>query len=286
MLQKLRIAFLGGGNMTRYLVSGLINESYPRQNIIVSNRGQQKLLSLVKDFDIIPAESNSKAVEAADLVILSVKPQFIKDVCLDTAEAISIKKPLIISLATATRINDITTLLGVDDLPVIRIMTNLSVSVGKGTTAMYANPFVTMKQRTIAESIFNATGNSLWLATESDLNTYTALIGCSPAYLFILIEAMEKAAESRGIPKALATKIAIEAVYGASELAKSSTIPIRELRQKITTPNGVTEHSLKPIIAGNYFKLFEQAFEQAENRCHQIEEANRVNVSDYPSPKL
>lgn len=287
MLTKLPIiAFIGGGNIARALVKGLLKNNYPRENIVVSDPNQLTLTNFIKSLGVTIAKTNSEAIKRANVVALAVKPQIVQTVCLETQEIVKNTKPLIVSLAAATRLEDISYWLGVEDLGIVRTMTNLSTSVGMGTTAMFPNKFITPSQKKQTEIIFNATGSSFWVDKESDLNMLTPLIGCGPAYLFLLVEAMQKAAIARGIPESLAIKFALETVCGASELAKQSNISVEEMRRNVTTPNGATERSLEPIMRANYFKLFEQAFEQAEKRCNEIEETNHANAFSFPQAKL
>lgn len=287
MLQRRTIAFIGGGNITRCMLSGLLKKHHHlRSHIQVSNRGQEKLANLASEFGVRAAKSNSDAVQNADIVFLSVKPQFVREVCFEISTLVNYKKPLVVSLVTATCIEDIAASLKVEQLGIVRTMTNTAISVEKGTTAMFANSFVTEMQKKIVEEIFNAVGSAFWVEKELEINAFSPLIGCGPAYLFLLVEAMQKAAIARGIPEPLATRVALDCVYGAAELAKQSNTPVEELRKRVTTPNGVTERALKPIMEANYFNLFFRAFEEGEKRCNEIEEANRANSFFPPHARL
>lgn len=270
MLEK--IAFVGGGNITMSLIVSLLKNGFDAKKIIVSSRGQERLTQLVQGLGVIKAENNSEAVQFADIVILAVKPQMMKSVCEEIADIINKKSPLVISLATATRVEDIHFWFGNNKLSIIRTMTNLATAVNMGTTALYSATSLSSTQKNSIDCIFKATGSCFWVDQESDINKYSPLIGCGPAYLYLLIEALQLAAIKQGIPPLVAKKIALEAIRGAAELAKQSNIPVEDLRQKVTTPKGVTETSLKPLLAGNYFNLFETAFKKGIERCNEIEE--------------
>lgn len=267
------ITFIGGGHITRSILGGLLRR-YPQKKITVSNRGPEKLALLVSEFGVNAAKTNPLAVEIADVVILAVKPQSIRAVCEETAAVVRNRKPLVILLTAPARLDDISSCFGVGDLGIVRTMTNTATSICLGTTAMFANQCVTLEQKKIAETIFNAVGSAFWVDKEVDLNTFAPLIGCAPAYLFLLVEAMQKAATERGISEVLAEKVSLDVIYGAAELAKqqSSTSSVMELRSRVTTPGGITESALDPLLRGGYFGLFRQAFEAAERRCTEIEE--------------
>jgi pyrroline-5-carboxylate reductase len=274
---KNSIAFIGGGNITNAMVTGLTLGNHPKKQIVIFDPISEKLNTLVKDFGIIAAKTSIEAINQANVVVLAVKPHLMEEVCIETADIINNNKPLVISVAAATRLDDIFTWFNVEGLPIVRTMPNLASSVGKGTTVMFANKFTTLPQYEHAYAIFSAIGKAFWIENESDFNKYSPLVGCGPAYLFLLIEALEKAAVARGIPKHLAAQLALSVVFGAAQLATESNHSPEALRKSVTTPNGLTEASLKPIIGGHYFKLFEDGFEAAEKRGSEIEEANRVN---------
>ncbi len=278
------IAFVGGGNMTRCIANGLIKNNFPPQSIIVSNRGQEKLELLAKELGVQIAKTNTAAIAAANIVVLAIKPQYVKNVCQEISAIVNGQRPLIISLATATSIASIGSWLANDQLSIVRTMSNTATNIGMGTTALFANAYTNAEQKSVTEAIFAAIGSTFWVNQETDLNTYAPLIGCGPAYLYLLIEAIQNAAIKQGIPEHIAVKMALDVICGASELAKRSNIPVEILRQQVTTPNGVTEASLKPIMAAQYFNLFEQAFVQAKKRCIEIE-SQQPNAPSAQCPK-
>ena len=120
------------------------------------------------------------------------------------------------------------------------------------------------------DELFNAAGSVFWVNEESMLDTLTAPIGCAPAYVFLFMEALQKAAESRGIPEDLAAKIALQSVLGAAELATHSGRSFASLRAGVTTPNGVTEHSLQKLSTDDFFATFKDVFAAAEERIAEI----------------
>ncbi|HYF98176.1 MAG TPA: NAD(P)-binding domain-containing protein, partial [Coxiellaceae bacterium] len=148
------IAFIGGGNMTNCLATALIKKGYPTDCIIVSSRDQTKLTDLTTRLSLKMAKTNSEAIADADIVILAVKPSVIKTVCEETAAAIAIKKPLIISLATGINVTSMATWLGNDKLGIVRTMSNTPTKVGLGMTVLFANEAVTEEQRKDIENIF------------------------------------------------------------------------------------------------------------------------------------
>ena len=273
MLQKKCIAFIGGGNMTHSLLKGMLQKGYSPEFMIVSNRTQEKLSALVDALGVRGAGSNTDAAKAADILVLAVKPQFIKEVCEEIAETVAVnrKKPLIISLATAIPIVNIATWLRTNNLGIVRSMTNIAISIGLGTTALFANASLTAEQKSISEALFNAVGSAFWVSKETDLNKLTPLLGSGPAYLYLLIEVLEQIAISEGINASLAAQITIDMMVGASALAKQSNKSVEALRKCVTTPNGVTAAAMKPLLENNCFSdLVKESFQAALNRCNNI----------------
>ncbi|MDR3503339.1 MAG: pyrroline-5-carboxylate reductase [Legionella sp.] len=270
MNNKQSISLIGAGHLGRALLCGLIKSGYPAQSITVSNRNQDKLNRLVHELAVLPATSNNDAVDGAEILILAVKPQFMQDVCQEIAAKVQMKKPLIISLAGVTEIEQIAQWLGVTDLSIIRVMTNTPMEFCKGTSALFANSCATDAHKKITETLFNTVGSAFWVDKEQLLDPLTAAIGSAPAYVFLFMEALQKAAASQNIPEALAEKIAIDVVSGAAVLAKQSNYSFAELRAGVTTPHGITEHSLKALDTENFFTSFKKIYQAANERIEQI----------------
>lgn len=267
-----KIAFIGGGNIAKSVIASLLKSGFDARKIIVSSRGQENLTQLVQDFGVLQAKNNSDAVLFADVVVFAVKPYMMKSVCEEVAGVINTKKSLVISLATATRLEDIQLWLGNNNLAIVRTMTNTAAAVNMATTALYSAGALSSIQKNSVECIFKAMGSFFWVDQESDINSYSPLIGCGPAYLYLMIEALQLAAIKQGISPLVARKVALDVIRGAAELAKQTNIPVEELRQKVTTPKGVTETSLVPLLAGNYFNLYEIAFKKGIERCNELEQ--------------
>lgn len=278
MLHNKIITFIGAGVMTRNLIKGLLQKGHPPEGIVVSNRSPEKLEQLVQDLGVKSASTNTNATATADVLVLAIKPHFVEGVCKEIAPAVKEKKPLLISLATATRLEDISKSLG-HEPHIARVMTNIAISVGQGTTALFANSHCSSEQRQITEALFNAVGHSFWVEKETELNTVTPLLGCGPAYLYVMVDALQKAAIQNGVPE-LTAQLTLDIISSACALAKKSGRPVNELQQNVTTPNGVTAAALNPLIADNHLHgLFDKSYRAALKRCEEIEQAGMGNPS-------
>lgn len=277
------ISFIGGGTMARGLIGGLVRHGYPKQQIMVSSPGADKLQALAAEFGIHIAKSNSMAIEHADVAVLAVKPKIIEAVCTETAKVAAVKKPLFISLASGVKVDSIDRWLG-GNQAVVRTMTNLSVTVGKGMTALFANPATSREQKEMAANIFDMSGNSMWVDSELALNKVTALIGCTPALAAYIVECMQSAASKTGLPPAIAKNIALQALSGAVTVLQETKVSPEELRKKVTTPGGVTEAFLAPLQKDRLFsKAFDEAFAAGEERCYELANLGKQPAAKPPS---
>jgi pyrroline-5-carboxylate reductase len=270
------ISIIGAGHLGSALARGFIKSGHPANSMIVSNRDPNKLDRLVKEIGVLSAKSNELAVENSDVTVIAVKPQFMQNVCQDIAAIIQKKRHLIISLVGVVSINKIKHWLNDENLEIIRVMTNTPMEFCKGTSALFASPSIKAKYQIGVEALFNSVGTTFWVDQEPLIDILTAPLGSAPAYIFLFLEALQKAAMSRGIPEELAEKIALESVLGAADLAKKSKRSFSELRASVTTPMGITAHSLQNISLTDFFDTFKQIYADAEERIDQIKHSLEV----------
>ena len=183
------IAFIGGGNMARSLIGGLIASGSDPTHLWVAEPdvGQRELLR--GRFGVHTGADNRDIAVQGQVVVLAVKPQVLHPVAKELADAISARQPLVISIAAGVREPDLRRWLG-GDAAIVRAMPNTPALVGSGATALFANPQVSAGQRQTAESILRAVGLVVWVAAEGLLDAVTALSGSGPAYFFLLMETM------------------------------------------------------------------------------------------------
>lgn len=265
---KQRIAFIGGGNMGRSLIGGLIAKGVEPARIVVADPYAPTLESLKTEYKVQTAASNDEAVRDADVVLLAVKPQQLRNVVSAVQEQILRKHPLLISIAAGILATDIQRWAG--GVPVVRCMPNRPALQGCGVTALYANNEVDAAGRKLAEQILAAVGSTLWVERETDLDTVTAISGSGPAYFFLLIEMLEAAGQSMGLTPEVARKLAVETAYGSGFMARDSSDSPATLREQVTSKGGTTEAALKHLEANNVRAIFSQAVAAAAQRSAQL----------------
>lgn len=263
------LAFIGAGNMTHGIVSGLIANGYSPNSIWVSNPSASKLNYYADNLGVHTTMNNDEAAQHAQVLILSVKPQKMAEVCFELKELVLTKKPLIISVAAG-----ITSSLLQKWLPhysrIVRAMPNIASLVMAGSTGLFAHPSVESHDKELAESIFRAVGIIVWLEEEKLLDAVTALSGCGPAYIFLVMEAMQEAAENLGLPNTIARILTAQTTLGAARLGMESTQDFKQLRQAVVSPQGTTERAINVLEKGEFRQMLIQAIKAAHQRAEEL----------------
>jgi pyrroline-5-carboxylate reductase len=260
-----RIAFIGGGNMARSLIGGLLRTGMSAQHIAASEPNAELRESLSRDFAIAAHASNEDATRDASVLVLAVKPQVMKTVCSGLRETVQSTYPLIVSIAAGITSDQIERWLG-GDVAIVRCMPNTPALIGAGATGLYANARVSAGQRARAQDIVDAVGLSRWIDDESSIDTVTALSGSGPAYFFLLVEALEDAAVAQGLPRETARELAAQTCLGAGRMLRESDVAPAELRRRVTSPGGTTQAALESFAADKFADIVARAVAAARKR--------------------
>ena len=275
-MQDKTIAFIGGGNMTRSLVGGLISDGTDPERIRVSDPNTEQQDLLLRQHPVNVFSGNPEAATGADVVVMAVKPQIMRSAALQTAEAIKARRPLVMSIAAGIREGDLARWLG-GEVAIVRAMPNTPALVQSGATALYANALVAPEQREFAESIMRAVGLTLWLDREALMDAVTALSGSGPAYFFLVMEALESAGIELGLPAETARLLTLQTALGAARLALESDDSAAMLRRRVTSPGGTTERAIQVLEDGHLGSTIERAVKAA---CARSEELARALGDD------
>jgi len=264
------ITFIGAGNMSRSLIAGLTKGGIDF-DIRISDPDPDQLKGIQEQWSSVNAYAdNIEAIQGADVVVLAVKPQLMQLVCDPLQETIASENPLIISIAAGVTSSNISLWFKKPDAVIVRCMPNTPALVQSGMTGLFANPFVSEKQSNIAESILNAVGYTLWLDNEESLDAVTAVSGSGPAYYFLVMESMQKAAQELGLSAEASRLLVLQTAMGAAKLAIESDDDAAVLRQRVTSKGGTTEAALNKLVAGGLPALFEEAMVAAAIRSKEL----------------
>ena len=263
------IAFIGAGNMAGALIAGLIADGVPVERIIATDPAADKCEALRAATGIRTLQDNRAAAAVADIVVLAVKPQIIREVALELAPQIQATRPLVISIAAGVRCDSLQAWLG-GRVALVRTMPNTPAMIQSGATVLYATPLVSDAQREQAESLMRAVGLTQWIDDELLMDAVTALSGSGPAYYFLVMEAMEAAACELGLPPRTAHLLTLQTAFGAARMALESSDPPQTLRARVTSPGGTTERALQALEQGGLRDLFRRALEAARDRSVEL----------------
>jgi len=262
-------AFIGGGNMARSLIGALVGRGVDARSIAVAEPNETLRAALAQEFGVTPHAGNADAVAKADTIILAVKPQVMRDVCMELAGAIGDARPLVISIAAGIRLEQMQSWLGAA-LPIVRCMPNTPALIGAGATGLIANTQADADDRARAEAILGAAGCTAWIEREELMDTVTALSGSGPAYFFLLVEALEEAAAAQGLSRATARMLASQTCLGAGRMLVESAEAPATLRERVTSPGGTTAAALAAFEAGGLRELVARAVAAATERGREL----------------
>jgi pyrroline-5-carboxylate reductase len=267
------IAFIGGGNMARSLIAGLVAQGVAAASIRVADPVDTARESLRNDYGVKVFETAIEAARDAAVWVFAVKPQVMRTVCAGLAEQAQAHAPLALSVAAGITSRQLDHWLG-DGLAVIRTMPNTPALLGAGITGLFANPRVDAAQRELAERIMGAAGETVWIDDEVLMDAVTGVSGSGPAYVFLLAEAMQAAGEAQGLPADTARRLAVQTVMGAARMLVETGEPADVLRKRVTSPGGTTQAAIETFEAGGLRKLVDKAVAAATRRGGELSAAN------------
>ena len=268
-MKNVDIAFIGGGNMARSLIGGLLTDGVAPERIWVADPDEAALHTHQTRYGVHTTTDNRHAAAQAEVVVLAVKPQIAKDAAHMLTDVVRQRPVMIISVAAGIREATLRTWLG-DECAIVRAMPNTPALVGSGATALFANPNVTVEQKNLAESILRAVGMTLWVHDESLMDAVTALSGSGPAYFFLVMEAMERAGAALGLPQQTARLLTLQTAFGAAKMALESSEDPAALRRRVTSPGGTTEQAIQVLQARELSALFDEALRAAHRRSIEL----------------
>lgn len=264
------IGFIGSGNMAEALINGIINAKvYKPGSIFISDIKAERLNFVAQKYKVVSLGNNAELAAKVNILVLSVKPQNMTEALQSIKDDI---KPdtLIISIAAGIKVARIADALG--DIAIVRVMPNTPALISEGASALFANKKA-KPMLNEALSIFSSVGKAVVVEDENLIDAVTAVSGSGPAYYFLLMEEMIKAAVELGLPETVAKDLVLQTAKGAGLLAieadKTGESPA-ELRRKVTSPGGTTEAALKVFASKDYSQLIKDALTAACKRSKEL----------------
>jgi len=269
-MQQKKLAFIGAGNMSRSIISGLIQSGYDKSCLLASNPSMPKLNGLQDEFGIQITQSNDEACQFADAIVLAVKPQIMGDMCADLQKNNDLSGKLFLSIAAGLPVARLQEMLG-GDYPVVRIMPNTPSLLGKGMSGMYADETVSEEDRTYVDDVMNSVGETVWVSEEDGINGVIAAAGSSPAYFFLFLQNMQEEAMAMGFDKDQSRLMVQQAMLGAAEMVcNNPDLELSELRAQVTSKGGTTAEAVNTFIDEGLKDIVSKSMRAAVSRAEEM----------------
>ncbi|MFQ5856336.1 MAG: pyrroline-5-carboxylate reductase [Anaerolineae bacterium] len=278
MLQQTQLAFIGSGNMGEAMIKGVLNRELvtPRQ-IIAGDPLEERLRELAERYGVHVTANNVEAVEMADVIVLSVKPQVLQVVLNEIRHAVSADK-LILSIVAGTRINAIAQ--GLKHQAIVRSMPNTPAQIGEGITVWTDTAAVTEEQRAQARGILRALGEEVYVDDESYLDMATALSGTGPAYVFLFMEALIDAGVHLGFSRHTSERLVLQTMRGAVDFARQSDLHPAQLRNMVTSPGGTSAEALYQLEKGGIRTILSRAIWAAYQKSKYLGDLSETEANN------
>ncbi len=264
-MENKTIGFIGLGNMAKAIIGGLLQKEFVRkENVIGSAKTEKTLLKVRNDYGIMTYADNCEVAKNADVLVLAVKPQMIDDVLDEIRDCLK-EEVLVISILAGKTIAYLENGIG-RKMKLARCMPNVPALVGEGCTGICFNGNCEDSDRYLVISILESIG----MAKEVPENLMDAVIGASgssPAFVFMMIEAMADAVVKAGMRRDLAYEMVAQAVYGSAKLVLESEKVFGEkkhpaqLKDMVCSPGGTTIEGVKTLEEGCFRGILMEAVE-------------------------
>ena len=257
MLKDTKICFIGSGAMATAMIAGLTKQELIKpENTMASDPYVGQLEKLAQRYNVKTTQNNVEAVKDRDIIVLSIKPQSLKEVA-EELQGHMPARALVLSIIAGATITGISQKL--HHYRVVRVMPNTPARIGKGMSVWTATDDVTETQRNQAKAILAALGEEIYVGHEDELDMATALSGTGPAYVFLFMEAMIDAGVHMGFSRRVAQQLVYQTIEGSVAFAKESQRHPVDLRNMVTSPGGTSAEALYQLEKGGFRTVLSKA---------------------------
>ena len=248
----MKFGFIGAGNMAAAIIKGMTigTKSYKGEDISVTSKTVTSAQKLADLCGAVALFSAADVVKESDVLVLAVKPHVLASVVPALKEEIAAKKPLVVSIAAGKTLDYLAELLP-EGTPIVRVMPNINAKIGASTNGMCANAFVTEEQKKIVKGMFETIGTVIEV-DEAHFGIFTVLAGSAPAFHYLYMDALARAAVKAGMPKKQALEIAAAAVAGSAKMVLESGKHPGELKDMVCSPGGTTIAAVHALEKGGF----------------------------------
>ncbi len=281
MLNK-KVAFIGSGAMAEAMIAGLLLKGLANPgDLLAADTHARRVDDLHKKYGIQPFNDNKMASADADVVVLSVKPQRLKEV-LTALKGVIPNGALVLSIVAGATIDKISK--GLKHAAIVRSMPNTPAQIGKGITVWMASPATDDEQKETARTILAALGGEIQVDDENYLDMATALSGTGPAYVFMFMEAMIDAGVHMGFSRGISEQLVVETLKGSVEYFQSinerTGIHVAALRNQVTSPGGTSAEALYYLEKAGFRTAISRAIWAAYQRTIELGIEKPVHIPE------
>lgn len=272
-IRDYKIGFIGGGAIAEALITGFIGARLVLpQNIKVSDVSIDRRVYLQDKFGVEATDGNNDLIDGVDIIFIAVKPFIVGEVLSEIGQSINANQ-LVISFAAGITTSYIEQFL-VDQVPVVRAMTNTPALVGSAATAVCCGRWASENEIEIALTYFSAVGKAISVR-EHLMDAVTGLSGSGPAYMYVIAEALADAGVRAGLPRDVAIVLAAQTMLGSARMILETGRHPGVLRDMVTTPGGTTIEGLFALEEGGLRTVLGRAVENATRRSRQLSGDNK-----------
>ncbi|XP_037415845.1 pyrroline-5-carboxylate reductase-like [Triticum dicoccoides] len=262
-----RLGFVGAGNLAESIARGVAASGVlPASAVRTAPHRRPERGAAFASLGATILASNAQVVDDSDVIVISVKPQIVKQVLVELKPLLSEEK-LLVSIAAGIKMKDLQDWSG--QRRIIRVMPNTPSAVGQAASVMCLGETATEKDENRVKSLFSAIGK-VWTAEEKYFDAVTGLSGSGPAYIFLAIEAMADGGVAAGLPRDLALGLAAQTVLGAATMVSETGKHPGQLKDQVTSPAGTTIAGVHELEKGSFRGTLINAVVAATTRCREL----------------
>ncbi|XP_062230796.1 pyrroline-5-carboxylate reductase-like [Phragmites australis] len=262
-----RLGFIGAGNLAESIARGVAASGVlPASAIRTAPHRRLERGAAFASIGACLLDTNALVVDDSDVIVISVKPQIVKQVLLELKPLLSEEK-LLVSIAAGIKMKDLQDWSG--QRRIIRVMPNTPSAVGQAASVMCLGEMATQNDEDRVRSLFGAIGK-VWTAEEKYFDAVTGLSGSGPAYIFLAIEAMADGGVAAGLPRDLALGLASQTVLGAATMVSQTGKHPGQLKDQVTSPAGTTITGIQELEKGAFRGTLINAVVAAAKRCREL----------------
>ena len=267
---KAKIGFIGGGNMARSIVSGIISNGYEASLISVVDPNESQL-DRIREYGVQVTVDANQIIDTVDILVLAVKPQVMSELASLIGKKVKSRNILVLSIASGIRVNQLEKWYG-SKTAIIRIMPNTPALLKCGASAMFSNDYVASQQKELAEHLMRSVGVVTWVKKEHLIDVAGAISGSGPAYYFLMMEVIKDIGVRMGLTEKQSKLLTTQTAYGASRMALETADDLEVLRQNVTSKGGITAAAINTLEQKGFRRILDEALDNNLKRSEELAE--------------